>query len=225
MADTAHDPEWWHSQAPVDYLPAVATMEERVASIVAGTARECVWLTEHPPVYTLGTTADPDHILNTARLPVLRTGRGGSVTYHGPGQRVAYVMLDLRARGRDIRAFVRGLQDWVIAALRDFGVHGTCREDRIGVWVRDSEGREAKIAALGVRVRKGVTFHGVSVNVHPDLAHYAGIVPCGIRDAGVTSLRSLGNPASMAEVDEALQRRFVEAMPPRLPDSSASHPV
>ncbi len=215
MLHTTDGITWRHSTTAVDYPDAVASMEEQVAGILAGTADECVWLAEHPPLYTAGTSSDPSEVLPKASLPVFRTGRGGRVTYHGPGQRLAYVMLDLRARGRDVRAFVNGLETWIIAVLNDFGVRGETHAGRIGVWVEDANGQHAKIAAVGVRVRRGVTFHGVSLNVDPDLAHYDGIVSCGIRDAGVTSLRQVGVEASMADVDRALVHRFAEWVPPR----------
>ncbi len=196
-------------------------MEHRVAQIAAGTAGECVWLVQHPPLYTRGTRAEAGEIVENAPFPVLETGRGGRVTYHGPGQRIAYVMVDLRARGSDVRAFVRGLEAWIIAVLHDFGVAGETRDGRIGVWVRETGGQDAKIAAIGIRVRRGVTFHGVSLNLDPDLSHYDAIVPCGIRDAGVTSLRSLGLPASMEDVDAALMRNFTGSIPPRIPLGTA----
>lgn len=203
--------EWQISDAPVPYPEAVAAMERRVAAIRAGAAPEMVWLLEHPPLYTAGTSAKPTDLLK-ARFPVYQTGRGGQYTYHGPGQRVAYVMLDLRRRGGDVRRFVCQLKDWLIATLAGFGVHAGRREGRIGVWVdRGTQGGDAKIAALGVRVRHWITFHGVSLNVAPDLGHYDGIVPCGIDDAGVTSLVDLGITASMAEVDAALKHCFETA--------------
>ena len=183
-------------------------MEERVAGILAGRAAEHVWLLEHPPLYTAGTSAQAGDLLDTQGLPVFKSGRGGQYTYHGPGQRVAYVMLDLAGRRRmDLRCFVRDLEQWLIGTLAEFGVAGMCREGRVGIWV-ETDGGEAKIAAIGVRVRRWVTFHGVSLNVSPDLAHYRGIVACGIREHGVTSLASLGVEATMADVDRALRRNF-----------------
>ncbi|MFQ5958623.1 MAG: lipoyl(octanoyl) transferase LipB, partial [Alphaproteobacteria bacterium] len=179
--------EWRTSPAPVAYAEAVAAMEARVAAIGEGRARELVWLLEHPPLYTAGTSARADDLLDAHALPVFPSGRGGQYTYHGPGQRVAYVMLDLKARGADVRAYVHGLEDWLIAALAAFGVRGERRADRVGVWVANG-GSEAKIAAIGVRVRRWVTYHGVSLNVCPDLGHYRGIVACGVREHGVTSL-------------------------------------
>ena len=203
-------PEWRISAEPVGYEEAVAAMEARVAKIHAGRAAELVWLLEHPALYTAGTSASPDELLQPGRFPVHATGRGGRYTYHGPGQRVAYVMLDLRRRGADVRGFVRQLEAWIIAALAELGVTGEARADRIGIWVVDADGREAKIAALGVRIRRWVTFHGIAINVAPDLSHFEGIVPCGIDGYGVTSLAALGAPADMNAVDTALQRSFFE---------------
>ncbi len=199
---------WARSGALVSYPDAVEAMEARVAAIRAGTAPELVWLLEHPPLYTAGTSARDEDLLQKNRFPVYRSGRGGKFTYHGPGQRVAYVMLDLDRRGRDIRAFVRGLEDWLIETLSVFGVRGERRTDRVGVWVRRADGRDEKIAALGLRVRHWVSFHGASLNVVPELSHYAGIVPCGVAEHGVTSLHALGIPVSMAEVDRALRATF-----------------
>ena len=202
---------WAVSTGYVDYEPAVAAMEERVAAIAAGEAEEVVWLLEHPPLYTAGVSARDDDLLAPDRFPVHRTGRGGQFTYHGPGQRVAYVMLDLNRRGKDVRAFVHGLEDWIIGALDQFGVEAGMREGRVGVWVeRKGAGwsREDKIAAIGVKVRKWVSFHGISLNVEPDLDHFGGIVPCGIQEHGVTSLVDLGVLATMDEADEALRRSF-----------------
>ena len=202
---------WEIADRPVDYLSAVARMEEEAAAIAAGTVPERVWLVEHPPLYTAGTSADDAELLAPSRFPVHRTGRGGRFTYHGPGQRVAYVMLDLKARGGDVRAFVRGLEDWIIATLAEFDVRGERRADRVGVWVARPDrgpGVEDKIAAIGVRVRKWVSFHGICLNVAPDLEHYSGIVPCGIAGHGVTSLHDLGHRVAMAEVDGALRRTF-----------------
>jgi lipoyl(octanoyl) transferase len=197
--------EWRCSDAPVPYDAALAEMEARVAAIRAGTAPELVWLLEHPPLYTAGTSARPEDLLDPARLPVFRTGRGGQYTYHGPGQRIAYVLLDLDRFGRDLRCHVWRLEEWMIATLARFNVRGDRREGRIGVWVVRPGGRENKIAAIGVRVRHWVTFHGVALNVDPDLDNYRGIVPCGIAEHGVTSLAQLGITASMAEVDMALR--------------------
>ena len=200
--------EWSVAPGPVPYPDAVAAMEERVAGILARQAPEQVWLLEHPPLYTAGTSAQADDLLDPQGLPVFKTGRGGQYTYHGPGQRVAYVMLDLAARRRmDLRCFVRDLERWLIGTLAEFGVAGMCRSGRVGIWV-ETDGGEAKIAAIGVRVRRWVTFHGVSLNVAPDLAHYRGIVACGIREHGVTSLAALGIEATMSDVDLALRRNF-----------------
>jgi lipoyl(octanoyl) transferase len=202
--------EWRIFERPLDYELALAMMDERVAAIAAGAATEAVWLLEHPPLYTSGTSARPEDLLNP-RFPVYPAGRGGQFTYHGPGQRVAYVMLDLTKRGRDIRCLVQGLEQWVIDTLAAHNISGGRREGRVGVWVpRPEKGlaREDKIAAIGVRVRKWVTFHGISLNVAPDLFHYDGIVPCGITDQGVTSFEDLGALVSMAEVDSVLRGRF-----------------
>ena len=207
---------WMVSDAPVEYPDALAVMEQRVAEIRAGTAPETVWLLEHPPLYTGGTSARPDDLLASGGFPVYPTGRGGQYTYHGPGQHIGYVMLDLARRGGDVRRFVHDLEDWLIATLTRFNVRGERREGRIGIWVdraRDKgAGREDKIAAIGVRVRHWVTLHGVALNVDPDLGHFAGIVPCGISDDryGVTSLLDLGITATMAEVDMAMQGAFAE---------------
>jgi len=200
--------EWRLSAAPVPYEAAVAEMEERVARIRAGTAPELVWLLEHPALYTAGTSAQASDLVEPGLLPVHRSGRGGQYTYHGPGQRVAYVLLDLRRRGTDVRCFVDALEGWMIATLARFGVKGERRPGRAGVWIDEGDGRESKIAAIGVRVRQWVTYHGVALNVAPDLAHYRGIVACGIREHGVTSLSALGIKASMPEVDRALRETF-----------------
>jgi len=201
--------EWRIDAAPVAYPQAVAVMESRVAAIRAGRAGELVWLLEHPPLYTAGTSARDDDLLD-ARFPVFRTGRGGQFTYHGPGQRVGYVMLDLRRRGGDVRRFVWQLEEWLIRTLARFDVVGERRAGRVGIWVARGGGREDKIAAIGVRVRRWVSYHGVALNVAPDLSHFAGIVPCGIRDHGVTSLADLGRAVTMVEVDAALRTAFVE---------------
>jgi lipoyl(octanoyl) transferase len=203
--------EWAVSSAPVGYEAAVAFMEARVAAIAAGEAPEMVWLLEHPPLYTAGVSSRDEDLLDAGRFPVHRSGRGGQFTYHGPGQRVVYVMLDLNRRGRDVRAFVRGLEQWVIGALDRFGVEADVREGRVGVWVeRKGPGwsREDKIAAIGVKVRRWVSFHGISLNVEPDLDHFGGIVPCGIAEHGVTSLVDLGVLATMDEADGALKTSF-----------------
>lgn len=200
---------WRASGAPVPYEEAVASMEARVAAIRSGREEEAVWLLEHPALYTAGTSAQPQDLTDPSLFPVHRTGRGGQYTYHGPGQRIAYVMLDLRPRGRDLRAYVAGLETWLIDTLADFGLRAGTRPGRVGVWIDSGPGGgEAKIAAIGVRVRHWITYHGVSLNVSPDLSHYRGIVPCGIRDAGVTSLADLGIDATMAEVDAVLKQQF-----------------
>lgn len=203
--------EWSVSGDLVEYPAAVAVMEERVGRIVAGIASERVWLLEHPPLYTAGTSALPSDLLAPDRFPVFRTGRGGQFTYHGPGQRVAYVMLDLNRRAADVRAFVRALEEWIIRTVGAFGIVGERRPGTVGVWVRRREkgaGVEEKIAAVGIRLRRWVSFHGIALNVAPDLSHFSGIVPCGIRDRGVTSLADLGADASMADVDRVLRREF-----------------
>jgi lipoyl(octanoyl) transferase len=199
--------EWLTSPARVGYTDAIATMEARVAAIADGSERELVWLLEHPPLYTAGTSARASDLLSADRFPVYATGRGGQYTYHGPGQRVAYVMLDLNKRQRDLRFYVRTLEDWIIATLGEFGIAGEWRDGRIGIWVATPSG-DAKIAAVGIRIRRWVTFHGVAVNIAPNLDHFSGIVPCGIGDAGVTSLAALGVSASMVEFDAALKRQF-----------------
>ncbi len=201
-------PQWQVAELPVPYPEAIARMEDRVAAIHAGTAAELVWLLEHPPLYTAGTSARARDLVAPDLFPVFKTGRGGQFTYHGPGQRVGYVMLDLKRRGSDVRRYVGDLEEWLIRTLAHFGVKGERRAERIGVWVARGSGREDKIAALGVRVRRWITFHGVSLNVAPDLSHYGGIVPCGISQHGVTSLADLGIKASMEDVDVALRRSF-----------------
>jgi lipoyl(octanoyl) transferase len=199
-------PEWRHSAAPVPYRDALAEQEARNRAIAAGEADELIWLLEHPPVYTAGTSAVDAEVLDP-RFEVIATGRGGRHTYHGPGQRVGYVLLDLGRRGHDVRRFVHALEGWVIATLGDFGVEAWAVPDRIGIWTRDIDGGEAKIGAIGVRVRRWVTMHGFAVNLDPDLAHFTGIVPCGIAEYGVTSLRRLGLAVSAAEWDGALRAR------------------
>lgn len=206
--------DWAGARAPIGYDDAVNFMEERAAAIREGRASELVWLVEHPPLYTGGTGAKPEDLLNRDRFPVFKTSRGGQYTYHGPGQRVAYVMLDLEERGKDIRAFVHGLEQWLIETLDAFNVKGERRDGRVGVWVdRTSPAsplREDKIAAIGVRVRRWVSFHGVALNVEPDLSHFTGITPCGVNEAGlgVTSLVDLGLPVTLDDADAALQEAF-----------------
>jgi lipoyl(octanoyl) transferase len=204
--------EWRISEGPIPYPDAVAEMEARVARIRAGETSEQVWLLEHPPLYTGGTSARPEDLLQPDRFPVYQTGRGGQFTYHGPGQRVCYVMLDLKNRGQDVRRYVHDLEDWVIRALARFNVKGERRDDRVGIWVSRDGGREDKIAAIGVRIRRWVSFHGIAINVEPDLEHFAGIVPCGIGGAqyGVTSLVDLGLPVTMTDLDVALKQTFGE---------------
>jgi lipoyl(octanoyl) transferase len=200
---------WEKGPGLVGYGDAVARMEHEAGAIAAGQAPERVWLLEHPPLYTAGTSAKPGDLIDADRFPVHRTGRGGQFTYHGPGQRVAYVMLDLGRRGQDVRAFVTGLESWIIATLAKFGVAGETRPGRVGVWVRRADGiSEDKIAAIGIRVRRWVTFHGIALNVAPNLEHFSGIVPCGVAGHGVTSLAALGLEARMGEVDVALRRHF-----------------
>lgn len=204
------------------YPDAIAEMEARVARIAAGEAREAIWLLEHPPLYTAGPAANPADLRDPDRFPVYQTRRGGQYTYHGPGQRVVYVMLDVGRRGRDLRRFVSALEHWVIATLDRFNVRGEIRPGRVGVWVvRDDkpltplgERQEDKIAAIGIRMRRWVSFHGLSINVEPDLDHFSGIVPCGIQEHGVTSLVDLGLPVEMGDVDVALKQTFAQAFPP-----------
>lgn len=202
--------EWRTSREPVAYPDAVAAMEERAAAIRAGTAPELVWLLEHPALYTAGTGTAESDLLLPDFLPVFRTGRGGKLTYHGPGQRVVYVLLDLEPRGRDLRRFVRDLEEWIIRALARVGVAGERRDGRVGIWVAHRDGSEAKIAAIGVRVRRWVSYHGMSINVAPDLSHYRGIVPCGIAEHGVTSLKAEGAVADVAALDAALWETFAD---------------
>src|SRR6266568_7124633 len=219
--------EWRISDTPVPYPESVAEMEARVADIAAGKASELVWRLEHPPLYTSGTSGKADDLL-AARFPMFQTGRGGQITYHGPGQRVAYVMLDLKQRRPDVRAYVAGLEEWIIRTLAAFNVRGERREDRVGVWVVRPDkgpGHEDKIAAIGVRLRKWVSFHGIAINVEPDLSHFSAIVPCGVADPryGVTSLVDLGLPVTMEDVDIALRRAFEEvfgAASTRLPEAT-----
>ncbi|MEP2681356.1 MULTISPECIES: lipoyl(octanoyl) transferase LipB [Rhodobacterales] len=208
--------EWITAPGLTEYRMAEVWMEDRVAQIAAGTAPECIWLVEHPPLYTAGTSAKREDLTDPDRFAVFDTKRGGQYTYHGPGQRVAYTMLDVGKRGRDVRLFVQQLEAWVIAALSEFNVDGHIREGRVGVWVErpdkplmaDGSLAEDKIAAIGIRLRKWISFHGLSINVEPDLDHFSGIVPCGITQHGVTSLVDLGLPVSMDDVDVALRRSF-----------------
>ena len=199
--------EWKVSDGLVAYADSLAFMELRAAAIRAGSASECVWLLEHPPLFTAGTSADPAELINPLGLPVHRAGRGGRYTYHGPGQRVGYVMLDLDKRGRDVRRLVHSLEGWIIAALDELGVEAHRAPGRIGIWV-GSGPKEAKVAALGIRIKRWVTLHGFAINVAPELAHYGGIVPCGIADFGVTSLADQGKETAMSRLDAALRRSF-----------------
>lgn len=207
MSDFLGDIEWKVSDGEVAYAPALHWMEERVAAIRAGEARECVWLLEHPPLFTAGTSADPAELFNPHDFPVFDAGRGGRYTYHGPGQRVGYVMLDLEKRGKDIRCFVHALEGWMIDTLAEFGVSAHRADGRIGIWVGNGP-NEAKVGALGVRVKRWVTMHGFALNVAPDLSHFGGIVPCGISDYGVTSLDELGKQIPIERVDASLKRSF-----------------
>lgn len=216
LSDRLIPVEWRVRPGLLPYPEAVDFMERRVADIAEGKARELVWLVEHPPIYTAGTSAKDSDLIE-ARFPVFKTGRGGQFTYHGPGQRVGYVMLDLHHRGGDVRRYVHDLEEWVIRALARLNVNGERRQDRVGIWVVRGQ-REDKIAALGVRVRRWVTYHGIALNVAPDLTHFSGIVPCGIRGHGVTSLADLGFSVSMAEVDAALREAFDDVFAlPRTP--------
>lgn len=200
--------EWRVSEAPVPYEEALRFMEERAAAIRAGTAGECVWLLEHPPLFTAGTSADPAELTNPMDFPVYEAGRGGRYTYHGPGQRVGYVLLDLEKRGKDIRCFVHALEGWMIDTLADLGIPAHRAPGRIGIWVGEGAG-EAKIGALGVRVKRWVTLHGFALNVAPDLSHFGGIIPCGIAEFGVTSLAEQGKQIPLEGVDSALKRSFL----------------
>jgi lipoyl(octanoyl) transferase len=211
---TTAGPDWLIAPGLTDYDQAIAAMQARIAGIRDGASPELIWLVEHPPLYTAGTSAHAEDLQEPERFPTYQAGRGGQWTYHGPGQRVIYTMLDLsRPHGRipahDVRAFVHGLEAWMIAAMADFGVRGEVREGRVGIWVADG-GAENKIGAIGVRVSRGVTWHGMALNVHPDLTHFSGIIPCGIREHGVTSLAALGVTASMADVDAVLKSSFAK---------------
>lgn len=205
--------EWIKTQGPIAYPKAMEFMEQRVADILANQADEAVWLLEHPPLYTSGTGAQPQDLLSTHQFPVFDAGRGGQYTYHGPGQRVVYIMLDLRKRGRDIRKFIATLENVIIESLAVFGIKGEKRDGRVGVWVAHGDGSEDKIAAIGVRVRRWVSFHGISINIHPDLSHYGGIIPCGIQEHGVTSFEKLGLSTSLTDFDEAFHDIFERHFP------------
>jgi lipoyl(octanoyl) transferase len=219
--DAALAVEWTTLPGLAPYADTLAAMEARVAQIAAGTAPEAIWLLEHPPLYTAGTSARPEDLTDPDRFPVHAVGRGGQYTYHGPGQRVVYVMLDVARRGQDVRCFVRQLEAWVIAALAEFNVTGLIRPGRVGVWVErpdrprpDGTPSEDKIAAIGIKLRRWVSFHGISINVEPDLSHFDGIVPCGIREHGVTSLVDLGLPVTMGDLDSALKASFGQVLGP-----------
>nr|WP_227447315.1 lipoyl(octanoyl) transferase LipB [Cognatishimia sp. F0-27] len=222
--------EWKISDGLTSYEDALQFMENRAAAIAAGDADECVWLLEHPPLYTAGTSARREDLREPDRFPVFETRRGGQYTYHGPGQRVVYVMLDVAKRGRDVRCFVRDLEAWVIATLGEFGLTGHIRDGRVGVWIErpdrpalpDGRMAEDKIAAIGIRLRKWVSFHGISINVEPDLSHFDGIVPCGITDFGVTSLVDLGLPVTMDDLDVALRHQFDAVMESRFRNRSCA---
>ena len=217
--------DWRISTGLTGYVQAVAEMEARAEAIRAGSAPEQIWLVEHEPLYTAGTSANPDELVAPDRFPVHQAARGGRYTYHGPGQRVVYVMLDLKARGGDVRAFVHALESWVIGTLARFGPKGEIREGRVGVWVPHPKWGEAKIAAIGIRLRRGVSFHGISINVNPDLEHFSGIIPCGIADYGVTSLADLGLQAAMSDLDMALKAEFEQRFGPIASDVQAHRQV
>ncbi len=204
--------EWQISPGLIDYAEAVADQEARAAAISAGTAAERIWLLQHPPLYTAGTSAKAQDLVDASRFPVFASSRGGQYTYHGPGQRVAYVQLDLSKRDKDVRAFVCALEQWIISTLQSFGIRGERRAGRVGVWVARPDGSEAKIAAIGVRVRKWVTMHGISINVAPNLEHFSAIIACGLPDFGITSLADLGIHASLSEVDEILKMRATSCL-------------
>jgi lipoyl(octanoyl) transferase len=217
--------DWRISPGLTGYVQAVAEMEGRAEAIRAGTASEQIWLVEHGPLYTAGTSARPDELVTPDRFPVHQAARGGRYTYHGPGQRVVYVMLDLKARGGDVRAFVQALEAWVIGTLARFGLPGEIRDGRVGVWVPHPKWGVAKIAAIGIRLRRGVSFHGISINVNPDLEHFSGIIPCGIADYGVTSLSDLSIQAAMSDLDMALKAEFEQRFGPTSLDVQAHRQV
>jgi lipoyl(octanoyl) transferase len=205
---TDFGPEWLVSQGLAPYPDALEAMEERVSAIHAGSASELIWLLEHPPLITSGTSAKAEDLIDPERFPVFDAGRGGQYTYHGPGQRIAYVMLDLRKRGQDLRRYITKLEEWIIRTLAAFDIEGERREGRVGIWVVREDGREDKIAAIGVRVRRWITYHGLSINLAPDLDHFQTIVPCGISQHGVTSLKELGRDVTMAKLDEVMREGF-----------------
>jgi len=205
--------EWLLSSHPVPYPQAVAAMETRVKAMIDGQAQELIWLLEHPPLYTAGTSARAEELLPSASFPVYHSGRGGRYTYHGPGQRVVYVMLDVRARGGDVHGFVHALEEWILRALSRLGVAGVRRAGRVGIWILREDGREEKIAAIGLRLRRWISFHGIAINVTPNLDHFSGIMPCGLAGWGVTSLAALGCSATLAHVDQALRDSFADVFP------------
>ncbi|MEQ5775386.1 MULTISPECIES: lipoyl(octanoyl) transferase LipB [unclassified Thalassospira] len=209
----AKKPEWRVATSPVSYPEALLEMESRADAIYRNDANELIWLVEHPPLYTAGTSSKREDLVEPDRFPVYDAGRGGQYTYHGPGQRTAYLMMDLRKRGRDVRAYVHSLEEWIIRTLALAGVTGERRDGRVGIWVDRGNGREDKIAAIGVRVRRWVTFHGIAINLNPDLTHFGGIVPCGIAEHGVTSLQDLGVDITMAQLDQLLAQTFDDVFP------------
>ncbi len=202
--------EWKISTKPIEYQEAINFMEQRIYQIHQEKASEMVWFLEHPPIYTGGSSAESKDLFNSLNLPVYQTGRGGQYTYHGPGQRVVYLMLDLRKRGEDLRKYVANLEDWIIASLAEIGLSSEKREGRIGIWTIDKQNKDAKIAAIGIRVRKWITYHGIAINVTPNLEHYSGIIPCGIKEFGVTSLNELGYNISYQKLDSILKSKFSE---------------
>ncbi len=208
MSSLENDIEWKITKDPVDYEQALTEMDQRAAAIRTHSARELIWLLEHPSIYTCGTSAKPDDILIPHKCPIYQTGRGGQVTYHGPGQRIAYVLLDLEKRNPDIRAYVRQLEDWVIQTLKTYQIQAYRRDNRIGLWVPRTNSIDDKIAAIGVRVKKWVSLHGLAINVHPDLSYYQGIIPCGIKEHGVTSMKELGHNIKLEDMDKILKETF-----------------
>ena len=200
--------EWKITNSPIDYQEAINFMEQRIAQIYKNEASELIWFLEHPPIYTGGTSATDQDLINTLNLPVYKTGRGGQYTYHGPGQRVVYLMLDLRKRGEDLRKYVANLENWIIVSLAEVGLFSEQKKGRIGIWTTNEQAKEVKIAAIGIRVRKWITYHGIAINLAPNLEHYNGIIPCGIREFGVTSLNKLGYNISYPELDRILKSKF-----------------
>jgi lipoyl(octanoyl) transferase len=208
LNDLNNNIQWKIESSPVDYATAVKEMEQRAAAVACGEASELIWLLEHPHVYTAGTSAKETHVLSKTLCPVIQTGRGGQVTYHGPGQRVVYLILDLNKRGKDVRAYVHNLEEWIIQSLNHFDITCNRREGRVGLWVARTPTTDDKIAAIGVRVKKWITLHGIAINLNPDLSFYNGIVPCGITNHGVTSIQALGHSTNLTELDTALQKTF-----------------